>query len=618
MGSGGLFIRLAAVAGIAVAMIGVRPEQQARDPQPPVTYPIAADAENERTNASANFSVTWIHQRGPDAPNLRDADTTGVPDSVEGLLSAFETARAFLLGTMGYRPPPTSGLTRIYVASVEDSGFTKLAPAGQGASRASFFVIGTNQLRPPIPRQLRVLAVHEYFHAIQNGYDSDYDHWIGEATASWMEDVFDDAGDPNHDTLKEFVRSPRTSLTDITGEHEYGAFLFVQFLVERFGNGNPALVRELWEHMASSEATSNEAITSIEAILARRGVTLARAWSEFQLWRWDLDRFEEGSSYADVVGKEWPKPLQSTEVAEESCRLSSDQGEGLPPLSGDYSVFRPSDKPARAMATATVEGPPGAVAFALVQKDGGKENVQFLEIGQDGLASARVSFGDDQVKRVVLGVGNPAPTGPSARFGYSLRIDGRTSVEALPLSPPADTNYFGGLTLQGRVLCNGQPAPSADVILVQEKRSGEQRTFPLIAPAGTWSLTFEPDQTSTYHVEVVDPLLSPATSSSWDVGVRVALSFDVANPDVTLGQPVSVEGKITPAHGGALVALDYRRPELEWRSGPQISSAPDGTYETSLTLPSTGIWQLRATVLSTGDGDHVGTQTIHDVFVNVR
>src|SRR5687768_12745487 len=95
-GPGRLWVLLAL--GIAVAMVGVRPEQQPRDARPRASYPIVADAEAERTHGSANFTVTWIHDSAsPDSPALRDADGSGAPDSVETLLGAFESARGFLL-----------------------------------------------------------------------------------------------------------------------------------------------------------------------------------------------------------------------------------------------------------------------------------------------------------------------------------------------------------------------------------------------------------------------------------------------------------------------------------------------------------------------------------------
>lgn len=605
---------------VLLASVALRPEHPPGRNAPASgqpTYPVLAEAEAERTAASQNFSVTWVHDpASPDAPNLRDKDKNGVPDSVAPLLPAFEAARAFLLGELGYKAPPLNGPYRLYVAGRPGRAETKLAPGGDARSKPSFTIIPTADLSGPAAtsRQLRVLAVHEYFHAIQNGYDADYDHWIGEASSTWAQDAFDDALDSNHKVLGSFVPSPRRSLTDIDGEREYGAFLFIQFLVERYGGGEPGIVREVWEHMAGTDA-----IGALEEVLQARGVSSTTAWSEFLLWRWDLERFQEGRAYQQQLGNAWPKPLQLTEVRAESCRLSSDAGVGLPPLSGDYSVFRPADRPDRGRATVTVEGPPGASAFVLVEKPSGKEKAQLLEVGADGLASARVRFGDDVVKRVVLGVGNPATSGLPAHFGYSLRVDGRAATAATAIDPPADTNYFGGLGLRGRVTCDGQPAPLANLVLVQDMHSGEQRTFPLNTGLdGSWSINIQPEQSSTYHLELVDPLLTPTVSELWGVAVRVGLTLAQPAADVPLGTPVEVQGTLTPPHPGALVLIEYRRPDLSWRPGPQTDVAPDGTFRTSLTLPSSGVWGLRATVLDTGDQDHIGATTVNDVFVNIR
>ena len=587
-----------------------KPDQS--DPQQ--IYAIAADAADERTHSSAHFSVTWIDDASsPDAPPLKDAGGDGVPDSVQRLLDAFEAARSFLVGELQYAPSPVTGPYRVYVAGREGRAATKPLAVVPGSPRPAFTVMPTSMLVGRQPqRALRLLAVHEYFHAIQNGYDSGYDHWIGEASSTWAEELFDDRANPAHHILDEFIPFPRQSLTAINGESEYGAFLFIQFLVERFAQGDPGIVRELWEHIATTDA-----VTAIETVLQRRGVALADAWTEFQLWRWDLDRFREGESYLAALGSTWPKPLQITEVANESCALSSDRGTALPPLSGDYSVFRPARRNGRAVVT--LQGGDDSTAFVLVERQGGKERVRLLRTGASGVATASVRFGSDQIKRVVLGVGN-ASIEDEATFGYSLRVQGREAVAAQPLSPPADTHYFGGLTLRGSVLCDGKREPAAAVVLVQEMSSGELRTFPLTTdPSGSWVVNLQPQQTSTYHVEVVDPLISEATSAPWVVGVRVAISLHVPDPEASLGQPVEVEGTVTPPHDGAVVALEYRRPELSaWQAGPQVSVDADGSYRASLTLPAQGVWHLRAIVLSTGDQDHLGGSTINDVFVNVR
>jgi hypothetical protein len=609
------------VVAVASSLFARPAPESIRSPRPS-TYPIAANAEDERTHLSPNFSVTWAHDPdNPAAPDLRDRDNTGAPDSVEALLTAFESARAFLIGQLGYRPPPQTGPYPIYIADLGRTPYVRAVP-GPGLSRPSFVLFPSHWLRPADgPRALRVLAAHEYFHAIQQGYQTNAALWLQEASSTWVEDVIDDAWNDNHFLVRDFAPYPRRSLTDVGGGYEYGAFLFIQFLVERYGQGRPAIVKEIWTEMASPEmgGSGSTAMAAITAVLARRDVTFPKAWAEFLLWRWDLTRFEEGEAYALEAGRNWPSPMRTTEVRNESCRLTTDLNRtGLPPLSGDYAVFRPADRPDSGRATVTVEGPVGATAFVLTQREGGAERARFLDLGEAGAGNVSIPFGDDQVRRVVVGLGNASTAPQAVQLGYSLRIAGRPAITATPIAPPAETEFFSQLALRGQVLCEGQPVTSANVVLVERSFSGEERTIPLVTgPDGTWVDGLSPQETSTYRFEVVDPLLSPVASPPWTVGVRADVSLEPSSSTVASGAPLAIEGKVSPPHPGVILQIEYRRPELSWRSGPQVSAGEDGSYATSVILPGPGIWQLRATMLSTGDQDHLPGTTIQSVFVDV-
>lgn len=604
-------------------MIGVRPEPQTHDPRPRDAYPIAADAENERTQASANFSVTWIHDAAsPDAPSLRDRDGGGVPDSIEALLAGFESARALLVNELGYRPPPQSNPYRLYVADLDRTAYVRDVPSA-GISRASFGLIPSTQLRSAVePREMRILGTHEFFHAIQHGYNANAPLWLMEATSTWAEDVVDDTLNANHVSIRDFAQYPRTSLYESDGAYEYGAFLFIQFLVERYAQGDPAIVKELWTEMAPVEigGGEKEGIEAIDAVLARRGVTFPRAWAEFLLWRWDLTRFEEGEAYATAAGKEWPRAFRTTEVRSESCALSSDTSAGgLPPLSGDYATFRPADRPDSGRATITVEGPARSTGFVLVLREDRSTTAKFLDLPETGATAVGIRFGDEQVRRVVVGLGNAAPFGDVTKIGYSLRIWGRPAVATELVSPPSQTTFGGQAILRGRVICDGKPMPSADVVLVERTVTGAETTSSQVTGAdGTWIDGFHPEQTSTYQVGVVDPLLSPATSSLWTIAVQVRINIAVERDTLFSGDPVQVYGAVSPPHPGAGVLVEYRRPELSWRSGPQTVVAQDGSYRGTFTLPGQGIWQVRASMLSTNDQDHLPATTTQSVFVNVR
>src|SRR5918999_2088276 len=194
----------------------------------------------EHTFRTEHFALTWTDDASDaDAPDLRDRDGDGVPDSVVRMANAFEDARAFLLDELGYREPPTRGRYNLYLSSEIDRAFARPAPGGEGRSKPSFITIPTHLMRfATSVGEVRTFAVHEYFHAVQLGYDAGEERWIFEATSSWAEGLFGPARDHNHVYLYDFVPRLELGLRSEDGIHEYGAFLFIQFLTERYG-GSP-------------------------------------------------------------------------------------------------------------------------------------------------------------------------------------------------------------------------------------------------------------------------------------------------------------------------------------------------------------------------------------------
>ena len=97
----------------------------------------------------------------------------------------------------------------------------------------------------------RVTAAHEFFHAIQYGYDAGEDPWLMESTATWMEDQFDDSSNDNRQYLPwSQLRNPGTPLDTFTngGFEQYGNWVFFEYLSERYGR---RIVRSVWKHAAA-------------------------------------------------------------------------------------------------------------------------------------------------------------------------------------------------------------------------------------------------------------------------------------------------------------------------------------------------------------------------------
>ena len=72
-------------------------------------------------------------------------------------------------------------------------------------------------------------SAHEFFHAIQFGYDGWEFGWVKEATAVWMEEVhYDDINDC-HQFLNEFLLNPHQGFNYDTAQG-YGSYIFFSYL----------------------------------------------------------------------------------------------------------------------------------------------------------------------------------------------------------------------------------------------------------------------------------------------------------------------------------------------------------------------------------------------------
>jgi hypothetical protein len=579
---------------------------------------VAQEAPPERTYNSEHFSVTWIDDAShPDAPDLTDADGSGVPDSIEALAAAFERAREVEVEQWGFVEPPVEGRYPIYVGRASGQGFTRDAPGGEGRSKPSFIVAPPDYLSRG-RADLEVFAAHEYFHAIQTGLDDGEPSWISEATATWAQHEFDPDHPEAPSLLRDFVPTPRLPLTHTGRRRHYGAFLFFRFLEERYGSG---IVKELWEEMAVPEAIPDapdrDAFGALEAVLGRRGTTIPDAWGLFHLWRRRLGHFERGEQYkAALAGSGRQAVLRTDVVRHESCRLAATglDGSGLPPLSGDYMKIAPHRRaPATTRALLTAVGPPGARGFYVVNGRASGSDEVMLSFGDDGIARADVAFGRRQIRTLLVGLANGAPRGEEATIAYSLRLPGASKSAMSAPEGQSSTTFGTSVMLRGTVTCRNLPAPDAVVVVTErELVSGATRTYGARTSAdGTWTLGVTPQVSSLYSVALVDPLLSPAEGPGTHlIGVRVAISMEVAPLNPQPGAPVTVSGGVAPLHPGAPVVIEYQRPGASrWIEGPETVVGPDGRYSAELVLPGEGDWFVRARLVDTLDQDHLAGST---------
>ena len=209
------------------------------------------------------------------------------------------------VGTLGYRPPPSDGKRGgdgkfdVYLEELGAGPLRLLRAERPSGSRPRLRLprprqrlrrsqFGADPIRPP-----RVTAAHEFFHAIQFGYDVAEDHWLMESTATWMEDQFADGSNDNRQYLPSgqlaHPNAPLDTFTS-TGFQQYGNWPFFEFLSERFGRG---IVRSVWDqaaqapgghqfsaHAVRNALSSHGGLTSVFARYAAGNLDPAHAYQE--------------------------------------------------------------------------------------------------------------------------------------------------------------------------------------------------------------------------------------------------------------------------------------------------------------------------------------------------
>jgi hypothetical protein len=266
-----------------------RPSDPQGDPDIPVVYPPENGA-NPRGHYCTAGLVVCVHWVGgtsdPNRISSTDSDSDGIPNYVETVYTTMARVWNTETGTLGYNAPLADdgtssdtnnpdGRIDVYLADLRSRGlYGYCAPDGPNdasSHQTGYCVLDNDYVNygtAPI-NALRATAAHEFFHAVQFGYDVGEDLWFMEGTATWMEDEVYDSINDNYQYLPtSAIRYPRTSL-DYTGDtFAYGSFIFFKYASERRG---VSIVRRFWNAAVGHP-------TSLQAIY---GIVGASAWPAF-------------------------------------------------------------------------------------------------------------------------------------------------------------------------------------------------------------------------------------------------------------------------------------------------------------------------------------------------
>jgi len=218
---------------------------------------------------------------GVHAIDSTDSNQNGVPDYLDIVLNALIETENTIINNMGYSLPPDddfdssiddggSGHYDIYVQNIGSEYYGWTQPdylvydnpnsyVTEKNAATSYMVIRNNYDGFPnsLEGNIQVTLAHEFFHAIQFGYDYEEEPWLMEATSTWMEDqVFTHVNDCYY-YLPGWFKYPHYSLNDDISSHSwYGSFIFFQYISENIGE--PDLIRKIWEESIIYDSSIND------------------------------------------------------------------------------------------------------------------------------------------------------------------------------------------------------------------------------------------------------------------------------------------------------------------------------------------------------------------------
>ncbi len=263
---------------------------------------------------------------GLDAPYQANVDidpADGVPDFINRTLEAFEYIWDYQTVTLGYTTPPTDfgrGGDNRYDVYLENLGagfygFANPEDVVDGYRANSFIAIendfaGSYYAANPVDG-MKVTAAHEFFHAVQFGYDAfEYDFevdtlpqtyrpWWFEASATWMEDVIYDDINDYVGYLPFFLGYSWMGLGsfsynygDARSYHPYGACLWPIYMTEKYGVD---IVREIWE--ICGQTAGYNALYAMESVLGTRSSSLSDGFLEFAVWNFHSGNFADPANF---------------------------------------------------------------------------------------------------------------------------------------------------------------------------------------------------------------------------------------------------------------------------------------------------------------------------------
>ena len=215
-------------------------------------------------------------------------------DYVINMGNIFEQVWPFYIDTMGFDQPPMGpdDLYEVNIENLPSNYFGYAVAQGSGSScngyirmRNSYSSSAFNALSET--DNIKVTAVHEFFHAIQFGYNcysirlNSGDLWFMEATAVWSEDELYNGINDLYRYMPSWFSNPDKSIND-QSSHMYGTFILFQYIDEHLGG--PETIKACWENSKNlAHPTQDVSFEAVDAALEPYNSSLEDAYIRMRI-----------------------------------------------------------------------------------------------------------------------------------------------------------------------------------------------------------------------------------------------------------------------------------------------------------------------------------------------
>ena len=348
------------------------------------------------------------------------------------------------VGRLGFRPPPGDGRRGgdgrfdVYLKELGSQGLYGYCAPEKRRPGLRFVASGYCVLDDDFARSqyaaspkvsLRVTAAHEFFHAIQFGYDFREDPWLLESTATWMEERVADGADDNRRYLPYGqVARPGGSLDifDPSGFNQYGNWAFWEYLSGRFG---PGVVRAVWRQAGAYDGAPNRySVAALRRVLARHG-GLPAVFAEYAAATTAPARaYDEGAAWGVTSVPTTGRLGRVERRARTTVRINH--------LASRSIVVRPARglKGGRWRLEVTVNAPArktGPGAYLQVLRRDGSVAGRRVELNPDGYGRIRALFDARRVRRVSITLANASTRYRCRRDDPRFACEGRPRDQQL-------------------------------------------------------------------------------------------------------------------------------------------------------------------------------------------